>query len=625
MDLGVDAPHPASASNIPATGGPSPRPSFSSAHRPSIDPHPASRSCSDSTTTATSTVPAVTKADVESGTFLVASTGDALPRCSVELAQRNAKIEAELEAHPDRMPRSVYFIIPNEFAERYCFYGITPLLKNYFVTFLGYSVVDADQLYHVFKSVSFFTPLLGAALSDSWLNKFNTVMWLSSLYTLGVIGLSVFSIPGLFGGIMPPNIPKWGPLLSIFTIALGTGGIKPCVSAHGGDQFLDVQKFGLQRFYNYFYMSINTGSMISSFVSPIIQQRSCYGGFQDCYAPAYGHLAAIMFFSTVIFAVGRRWYRIVPATGQFMPWEMCKVGGSYIAEKFRARTSGSAKNAKEAREVAVRKAEAKFGKEMVQEMFEMVRVFLVLLPSPFFWMAFDQNGSTWQDMGDQMSQKNFLSSQIVNNATNPIFIVILAPLFANYLYPFMDRVFPKRFGLLQRMVVGMMLAGVAFIVGAVLQKKISATCTPIQLDPNDPSTVVCRSESVHIAWQVLMYFIITVGEVLFSISGLNFTYVEVGPRMKSSCAAIWLLYVAIGDALAAVLLNATMDPDRNAKAWTREQFFYLVAGLCFASAGVQFVLSLFYTCKADRDRMEEEREAAAVKVGAEAVEVREGK
>ena len=30
----------------------------------------------------------------------------------------------------------------------------------------------------------------------------------------------------------------WGPLLGLHLIALGTGGIKPCVSSFGGDQFM---------------------------------------------------------------------------------------------------------------------------------------------------------------------------------------------------------------------------------------------------------------------------------------------------------------------------------------------------------------------------------------------------
>ncbi|KAJ3109985.1 hypothetical protein HDU96_007000 [Phlyctochytrium bullatum] len=496
----------------------------------------------------------------------------------------NADLDAKIAQNPDKMPSSIYFIIPNEFAERYCFYGITPILKNFFIFMVGYPKLEAAELYHTFKSVAYFTPLVGAAISDSFLNKYNTIISLSTVYALGVTLLAVFAKPGVLG--TPPQIARWGPLMAIFMIAIGTGGIKPCVSAHGGDQFIDVQTYGLQKFYNYFYMAINAGAVITSFVSPLIKAKNCYGFYPakgDCYSPAFALCAIVMILATVIFIVGKKYYRVVPSAGKFIPLELAKVGGVYVFNLFK----GGAEH-------SYRETSRIFGEGLLIELFDLTKVFLVLLPAPIFWMAFDQNGSTWQDLGDQMNQANFLSSEIVNNAINPIFICLLAPIFANFLYPFMDRVFPKKFGLLQRMVVGMIFAGISFVVSALLQDRIDKTCKTVIIDDSE----FCVSDEVHIGWQVLAYFIITIGEVLFSISGLNFTYTEVGKRMKSSCAAIWLLYVGIGNLLAVLLLDNTMGA--NPDYWTRPRFFYLVAGLCFASAVVQFVLSLFYTPKADR-------------------------
>ncbi|KAI8852351.1 POT family-domain-containing protein [Chytridium lagenaria] len=427
-------------------------------------------------------------------------------------AKINKDLDEKIAQNPERMPGAIWFIIPNEFAERYCFYGITPILKNFFKFMVGYTPLEANELYHTFKSVAYFTPLLGAALSDSFLNKYNTIVSLSFLYTIGVILLSIFAVPGILGKV--PNIPRWGPLLAIFSIAVGTGGIKPCVSAHGGDQFIDIQTYGLQKFYNYFYMAINSGAVITSFVSPIIKGKNCYGLYEkgDCYSAAFALCAGVMFCATIIFIIGKRYYRVVPAAGKFMPFELAKVGAVYATKAITA--GGPAK--------AYTATSKVYGEGLLVELFDMSKVFLVLLPAPVFWMAFDQNGSTWQDMGDQMDQTNFLNSEIVNNAINPIFICLLAPIFANFVYPYMDRVAPKSFGLLQ----------------PVIQQKIDETCEIVLVD----EAPICISKSVHIGWQVLMYFIITVGEVFFSISGLNFTYVEVGKRLKSSCAAIWLLY-----------------------------------------------------------------------------------
>ena len=143
----------------------------------------------------------------------------------------------------------MYYIVPNELAERFCYYGIRPLLRSFFMSSLGYTKDVAMQLYHVFNMVCYFFPLFGAAISDSWLDKYHTIVYLSLIYAAGTVVLSVTSIPNVLG--LPPAIPAWGPLLGLALIGIGTGGIKPCVSAHGGDQFLPSQKNGLEKFYSY--------------------------------------------------------------------------------------------------------------------------------------------------------------------------------------------------------------------------------------------------------------------------------------------------------------------------------------------------------------------------------------
>ena len=61
-------------------------------------------------------------------------------------------------------------------------------------------------------------------------------------------------------------------LIGLLLIAIGTGGIKPCVSAFGGDQFkLPEQERQLQTFFSVFYFSINAGSLISTFITPIFR------------------------------------------------------------------------------------------------------------------------------------------------------------------------------------------------------------------------------------------------------------------------------------------------------------------------------------------------------------------
>lgn len=84
-------------------------------------------------------------------------------------------------------------------------------------------------------------------------------------------------------------------LLGLFLIAVGTGGIKPCVSSFGGDQFvLPQQEQQLRSFFSIFYFSINAGSVISSFLTPMLREYHCLGSNEDCYPLAFGLPAALM-------------------------------------------------------------------------------------------------------------------------------------------------------------------------------------------------------------------------------------------------------------------------------------------------------------------------------------------
>lgn len=87
-------------------------------------------------------------------------------------------------------------------------------------------------------------------------------------------------------------------LLGLLIIALGTGGIKPCVAAFGGDQFvLPQQEKYLVRFFSVFYFAINSGSLISTFLTPELRNNvKCFGD-QECFSVAFLVPAILMIVS----------------------------------------------------------------------------------------------------------------------------------------------------------------------------------------------------------------------------------------------------------------------------------------------------------------------------------------
>lgn len=93
---------------------------------------------------------------------------------------------------------------------------------------------------------------------------------------------------------------------ALYLIALGTGGIKPCVSSFGADQFDetdDIERKKKSSFFNWFYLSINVGALIASSVLVWIQMNVGWGW-------GFGIPAVAMAIAVVFFFTGSRLYRL---------------------------------------------------------------------------------------------------------------------------------------------------------------------------------------------------------------------------------------------------------------------------------------------------------------------------
>lgn len=154
---------------------------------------------------------------------------------------------------------------------------------------LGYSENDATIIYHVFTMCVYFMCIFGGILSDAWLGKFRTIFYLSFVYSIGSVIISIGAVPSI------PISATATLFIGLILIALGSGGIKPCVSAFGGDQFkLPQQAKQFATFFSLFYFSINLGSVISTTLTPILRKDVHCFDDQDCYSLAFGVPAVLM-------------------------------------------------------------------------------------------------------------------------------------------------------------------------------------------------------------------------------------------------------------------------------------------------------------------------------------------
>uniref|UniRef100_A0A3P9MPA4 Solute carrier family 15 member 1 n=1 Tax=Oryzias latipes TaxID=8090 RepID=A0A3P9MPA4_ORYLA len=373
-------------------------------------------------------------------------------------------------------PISIFFIVINEFCERFSYYGMRAVLVLYFKYFLRWDDDFATTIYHTFVALCYLTPILGAIIADSWLGKFKTIVYLSIVYTLGQVVLAVSAIHDITDTNKdgtPDNMTFHVALsmVGLLLIALGTGGIKPCVAAFGGDQFEDDQEKQRGTFFSIFYLSINAGSLLSTIITPILRGQECgIHTQQQCYPLAFGVPAALMAVALIVFIVGSGMYHKTAPQGNIMV-KVTKCIGFAIKNRFRHRSSQYPK-----REHWMDWADEKYDKLLIAQVKMVLKVLFLYIPLPMFWALFDQQGSRWTLQATTMDGDfGALTIQPDQMQTvNPILILILVPIMDSLIYPLISKC-KLNFTPLRRITVGMFFAAMAFVAAAVVQLQIDKT------------------------------------------------------------------------------------------------------------------------------------------------------
>uniref|UniRef100_A0A0P5N991 Oligopeptide transporter 1 n=1 Tax=Daphnia magna TaxID=35525 RepID=A0A0P5N991_9CRUS len=380
------------------------------------------------------------------------------PPLDVEQPDKNVKL---------KYPKSVFFIVINEFCERFNYYGMRTVLTLYMKQILNFSEDKATVLYHTFLMLCYFTPIPGAILADTYLGKFKTIAILSCIYAFGSILLAVAAIPNF--------LPQTGfSMTGLLIIAIGTGGIKPCVSAFGGDQFVRPQQDRqLEAFFSVFYFSINAGSLISTFITPILREDvNCFGD-ETCYPLAFGVPAILMIVAVIIFIAGKPLYTIKKPEGNIMG-EFFKCIGHAISRRFKSKG--------EKHDHWLDFASDKFDKQLIEDVKRVLAVAFVFIPLPVFWALYDQQGSRWTFQAMRMNGDlgGFVLKPDQMQIINPLLILLMVPLFEAVIYPCF-----KKSGLLtplRRIGCGLVFCGLSFVISGFLEIALEPTYATIPAD-----------------------------------------------------------------------------------------------------------------------------------------------
>lgn len=461
--------------------------------------------------------------------------------------------EIQSEVTKAGMPKAVPYIIGNEAAERFSFYGIRSVMSTFLVAQffnptmnpLLQNVAEAksNEMVHMFVFFAYLAPMAGGILADWFFGKYKVILYVSIIYAIGnlVLALSTHNLT-LFS-------------IGLIVIAAAAGGIKSCVSANVGDQFDKSNEHLLSKMYGWFYFTINTGSIASTILIPIVYNK---WGAQL----AFGIPGVLMCLATIIFWLGRKKYVRVPPSGtkreNFMVisfWAIIHVFKKKNGQPFWERLG----------------SEHKFSAKSIDGVQAVYRILMIFAFTPIFWALWDQNLAEWVLQAKKLDLNIFgytlFAEQI--QTFNPIFLVSMIPVMTYGVFPLFEKM-----GLtptpLRKIGAGLLLTAITFVIIALLQESIDKGGRP------------------SVWWQILAYLILAIAEILVSITCLEYAYTHSPKSMKSTMSALYLLGISLGNYFDS-LVNKSIANNGFFAQFTGARYYWLFIGIIT----VFFVLYLF--------------------------------
>jgi len=507
---------------------------------------------------------------------------------------------------------------------------------------------------HSFIGAAFFTPVVAGWLADSYFGKFPTIVVLTVVY---IIGQALLTLAALLppNASVSAEIPILiTAILGLSFTALGTG-FKSSISALGADC---VEPQNWTTYFNFFYLAINLGSFFSLLIAPLISHNEGYWlsfliptllmiaalfifmiGFQ-----MYNHVQpkgknVVIWVAGVILAAFKHHNRYTREQNEFHATERSEAADDEdptvqqrllqdedssdedimeeanvqkasddekeVAEGAKDTTtpqlvegeqslSEKSSRAKEAlhhrrRQTAtlVRKdgrlrshflnaaALAGYSKHDIATVQCIIAIVIQLSPIIIYWSIFEQFSSRWVFQGRKMRQ-DFFGLTIYPEqmqVINPICILIFVPIFDRLVYKII------KLSPLQKISIGFLFIITAYTISIVLE--IFVTTYP---------------GKVHILVQTVQFILLSISEVLVSVTGLEFAYSEAPTSMKSFMSAFYLMCVSFGNI---ILVISTLILDKLFNGVRYRHVFEMTFFIVFLLLGfILFILlSLSYEYK----------------------------
>ncbi|KMZ64700.1 Peptide transporter [Zostera marina] len=534
------------------------------------------------------------------------------------------------------------YILANECCERLAYYGMGTNLVNYLTDRLNQSNAIAANNVTNWTGTCYIMPLFGAFVADAYLGRYWTISTFMIIYILGLflltISASVHGLkPSCSNDVCQPTHSQTATFfVALYMIALGTGGIKPCVSSFGADQFDENDEFekkSKSSFFNWFYFTINIGALIASSVLVWIQMNVGWGwGFG---IPAVAMLIAVIsfFFGTYLYRNQKPGGSPLTRIVQVLVASFKKFGTKVpedkmllyeITDKPVIQGSRRLKHTDQFSfldKAAIRPEEDDLSKSsvspwklctvtQVEELKAIVRLLPIWASGIVFATVYSQMTTMFVLQGNTLDPRIGVGFKIPSASLSifdTISVILWVPIYDRLIVPIARKVTGNERGFTQltRMGIGLVISIFAMLSAGILEL--------IRLNMvNKHNLYNADHVPMSIFWQVPQYFIVGAAEVFTFIGQLEFFYDQAPDAMRSMCSALSLTTISLGNYLSTLLVTLVTHittkngqpgwiPD-NLNYGKLDYFFYLLAVLSFINFLFYLVISRWYTYKNTDDK-----------------------
>ncbi|XP_048558889.1 protein NRT1/ PTR FAMILY 8.2-like [Triticum urartu] len=534
--------------------------------------------------------------------------------------------------------RACPYILANECCERLAYYGMSANLSNFMLDNMGMNKSDAANTVSNWTGTCYAAPLIGAFLADAYLGRFWTI---ASFVIIYVIGLGLLTVAASVKGLVPTCMaqgvcdPTAGQTAAVFVglylVALGTGGIKPCVSSFGADQFDEhdeSERRSKSSFFNWFYLSINIGALVASSVLVNVQVRYGWGW-------GFGIPAVVMAIAVGSFFVGTPLYRhqrpggspltriaqvLVAATRKLS----VPVDGSALhettdrdsgiegsrklehTEQFRFLDKAAVETPAD-RTATAPSAWRLCTVTQVEELKSVVRLLPIWASGIVFAAVYGQMNTVFVFQGNTLDKRmgaHFSIPSASLSTFDTLSVIFWVPVYDRLLVPAVRSVtgHPRGFTQLQRMGVGLVVSIFSMVAAGVLEVFRLRAVARLGLYGEDDIV------PISIFWQVPQYFIVGAAEVFVFVGQLDFFYDQAPDAMRSMCMALSLTAVALGSYVSTLLVTVVKKvttrgggqgwiPDKNLNVGHLDYFFWLMTVLSVVNFVVYLPIANWYAYK----------------------------